>query len=311
MTGGRKFESSRTDPSSILRLLPFVDSVARGVLPAVRACVALSAALLAGCAATDRHDGWFALQLMELPAARGPSTKAVPEDVVRFDEVLSYTARRDSGVLAKALSQIREGDVIAYRMSRWDTYRDVLFLKLNKVGYGLFKYGHLAIVVRDPATPGSLKLFSSQSFRGANVREGLETLAGHDFDVYRLDQWQRVDRARLDEFVTTTIAKAGGFFGYDFLGMFGLANSNLRPSDPASIGYDYICSTVVVSALYYAGVELDAIQREGVLDLVTPAQVVNAKGRIIALPRVEVGIERGESAVPVAEQPALELLESR
>ena len=274
-------------------------------------CCALFMAVLGGCAVTEKHDGWFFLQLMELPAARGPSTKAAPEDVVRFDEVLSYTARRDASAFAQVRSQIREGDLVAYRMSRWDAYRDVLLLRLNKLGYGIFRYGHLAIVVRDPAQPGTLKLFSSQSFRGPNLDEGLDTLATHDFDVYRLDQWPRVSRERLDEFVTATVAKARGVFGYDFLGMFGIANSNLRPADPAEIGYDYICSTVVIGALYYAGVELDAIRRDGLLDLVTPAQVVNARGRLIALPQVRLGIESGEAERPVAAQPDLDTAGTR
>jgi hypothetical protein len=42
-----------------------------------------------------------------------------------------------------------------------------------------------------------------------------------------------------------------------------------------------------VAALYYSGLELDAVQRNGVLDLVSPKQVVTSKGMIIALPDVK------------------------
>jgi hypothetical protein len=246
------------------------------------AIISMAAAGCIGCSSTARHGGWFALQFMEKPSSHGASTQALLEEQTHFEQVLSYDAGKDQAAFESRLSQIREGDVIAYRKAFWDAYRDILQAKLNAVGYRVFKYGHLAIVVEDASYESGLRLFSSESFKGPNIREGLETLRTHDFDVYRLDKWEKVDRARLHEFVKASMAKAGKWYGYDFMGMFGIANSNLRPTSPDNIGYDYICSTVVVSALYYAGLELDAIQRDGLLDLVTPAQVVNSKGRLYA-----------------------------
>lgn len=235
--------------------------------------------LLGGCAASPKQGGWFALRWMEKPGPHGPSTQAPEEDRARFQQVLAFDAKDSDERFAQAASQILEGDVIAYRMNRKDSYRDILMLKLNKVGYQVFRYGHLAIAVTDPAEPSRLRVFSSESFKGPNLREDLTSLRHHDFDIYRLDKWERIDRARLHEFVDASIRKAGKWYGYDFMGMFGLANSNLRPTAPENIGHDYICSTVVVGALYYAGLELDAIQRDGLLDLVTPAQVVDSQGR--------------------------------
>lgn len=235
---------------------------------------------LSACSGSPKQGGWFALRWMEKPGAHGPSTLASEADTARFEAVLSFDAKDGDARFAEVSRQIREGDVIAYRMTWQDAYRDIAMLKLNKVGYRVFKYGHLAIAIAIDDRAGALRVFSSESFKGPNLREDIDTLRRHDFDIYRLNKWERVDRKRLYEFVDASMAKAGNWRGYDFTGMFGLFNSNLRPTAPENIGHDYICSTVVVGALYYAGLELDAIQRDGVLDLVTPAQVVESRGRL-------------------------------
>ncbi len=187
--------------------------------------------------------------------------------------------------------QLRVGDVIAYRMEKWSARKEI-FLKghFNAVGYRLFKYGHLAVVVEDPQHPGRKVLFTSQSLKGVNVEEGLDTLKDHNWDAYRLDRWDRVDRSRFNAYVNHCRAVAGHTTGYDFTGMFALWNKNLKPTNPDDIGSEYICSTAVVTILYYAGFESDAIQRGGWFDLVTPNQVVIARGRFIPLPPEGVGL---------------------
>jgi hypothetical protein len=102
------------------------------------------------------------------------------------------------------------------------------------------------------------------------------------------------DVGRMREFVSLSRARGEDWYGYDFSGMFGLWNSNLKPDRPGSIGHDYICSTVVVAALYYAGLQLDAIQRGGIADVVTPKQVVTSRGHFIPLPEVEIRLEKGQ-----------------
>ena len=82
------------------------------------------------------------------------------------------------------------------------------------------------------------------------------------------------------EFVEKSQEKAGTWIGYDFSGMFGVWNSNLRPSEAKAIGHDYICSTVVAAALYYAGADMKVSARAGWLDLVSPRQVVMSHGRL-------------------------------
>ena len=186
----------------------------------------------------------------------------------------------------KALTaKLQVGDVIAYRKEKWRGRREILSEgKHTVVGYRLFKYGHLAIVAEDPENPEHKVLFTSQSKIGVNIDEDVDTLRIHNWDAYRLDKWDRVNKERFREYVDHCRAAAGHFFGYDFTGMFALWNENLRPTEKSNIGSEYICSTSVLTILYYAGFESDAIRRDGWLDLVTPYQVVKAAGRIIPLP---------------------------
>lgn len=248
---------------------------------------------LSSCAS---NQGWFALHWIEKPAVQGPSQKASPQDQTEFRQLLSYDRKLGPDAFEEAKRQIEAGDVIAYRLGKWEARRDILLGQFNKIGYRLFRYGHLAIAVQDPEDPTQLRIFSSESFKGANLREDLDSLKTHDWDVYRLDKRERLNWPRLNEFVQTSLHKAGKWNGYDFTGMFGVWNSNLRPAQPDDIGSEYICSTVVVTGLYYAGLELDAIKRRAI-DLVTPQQVVSSRGHFIPLPEMTL------EAVPLTQEP--------
>ena len=48
--------------------------------------------------------------------------------------------------------------------------------KATVIGYRLFKYGHLAIVVEDPDQPGRKVLFTSQGQKGVNIDEDIDSL---------------------------------------------------------------------------------------------------------------------------------------
>ena len=253
--------------------------------------ILLLAALSAGCAgrrAAPEQGGLLILHWIERPNPHGPSTTAAPADRVRFEKFLSYDPQQKRNFSA-IIANLREGDVIAYRMRRNEARVKVVTGHVNILGYDLLKYGHLAIVVNYPQRPNgpiTPRLFSSESFIGPNTHEGIDTLKDHEWDAYRLDQWDRVDLARFHEFIGLVEKKAGRWYGYDFSGMFGLWNSNLRPNSPDNIGHDYICSTIVLAALYYSGVQLDAVRNNGYLDICTPLQVVSSPGRIITPPRV-------------------------
>ncbi|MFQ5929463.1 MAG: MlaA family lipoprotein, partial [Acidobacteriota bacterium] len=239
---------------------------------------------------------WFLLNWMEKPSKNGPSTLAEPGDRTDFLKGLSFDKNQhDDGSWPAIRQNIQEGDVISYWKEKWEA-RNNIFLKaqINQVGYRLFKYGHVAIVVRDVRDENTLHLLSSEAFKGPNIREDIDTLKDHSWDVYRLNQWDRVDKKRFYEFVDLVRQKAERWYGYDFRGMFGLWNSNLQPSRPEEIGRSYICSTVILAALHYAGVELDAYQRYGIADIVTPLQIVGSKGRIVPVAEVTIEAYRDE-----------------
>ncbi len=181
-------------------------------------------------------------------------------------------------------SQLKVGDVIAYRKEKWSARRELFTEgKLTVIGYRLFRYGHLAIVVEDPNNAGRKVLFTSQSRKGVNVDEDLNALRSHNWDAYRLDKPHRLDYSRLRAGVRCCMDRAGHFFGYDFTGMFALWNEDLKPESLDDFGAEYICSTCVVTLLYFSGFESDSTPRQG-MDLVTPYQVVRAKGRFIEPP---------------------------
>ena len=208
---------------------------------------------------------------------------------------IATTSLGVSGVLSKQqemtdeawtdfASQVQIGDVIAFRKEKWSARRELLSEgKLTVLGYRLLKYGHLAIVVEDPEKPGRKALFTSQSVKGVNLDEDVDSLRTHNWDAYRLDKWDRIDSTRIREGILHCKKKSGHFFGYDFTGMFALWNEDLKPEEIEDFGTEYICSTSVVTLLYFGGFESDATPRRE-LDLVTPYQVVRAKGRFITPP---------------------------
>ncbi len=260
------------------------------MMKSIAAICLLALAACAPSAKDEKNQGWHTLRWAEKPAAHGVSQQADPKDRTQFDFITSFD-EDEPETFGSRKATLREGDLVAYWMKKGEARRAISKGNFNSIGYRLLSYGHLAIVVKDPENKGKLRLFSSQSFKGANIREDIDTLEDHSWDSYRLDQWNRIDKKRLYEFVELAQSKAGHWAGYDFSGMFALWNSNLKPSHSHKIGRDYICSTIVVAALYYSGLELDAAQRDGLLDLVSPKQVVASKGRIIALPDVELEVE--------------------
>jgi hypothetical protein len=224
---------------------------------------------------------WPILNWMEKPSPHGPSAAAKPEERVEFAPLFSFDGDNQATGWPELRQQLREGDLIAFWKNPAEARKEIFLRgKLNVIGYRLFKYGHVAMVVKDPRDPSGLRLLSSWSFRGPNVQDDLDTLGAHSWDSYRMNRWDRVDKKRFYEFIDVVRDKAEKWYGYDFVGMFGLVNSNLAPKTPAAIGHSYICSTVIVAALEYAGVELDAYRRFGLGDIVTPLQLVLSAGRI-------------------------------
>jgi hypothetical protein len=234
-----------------------------------------AAICLAGFSCSQSKRGWLVMRWVEKPVY-AEDMQVVPEEKrLSFKKVGGYSAGTEE--FAEVLPTLREGDVIAYRMTTKDSSRAIAKGRLNKVSYNVLDYGHLAILTHVEGNE-TLRLLSSQSFRGPNVKDEIHSLREHSFDVFRLNRWDKVDVERFHEFVEKSQEKAGNWIGYDFSGMFGVWNSNLRPDEAKAIGHDYICSTVVAAALYYAGADMKVSSRAGWLDLVSPKQVVTSHG---------------------------------
>ena len=215
------------------------------------------------------------MRWVEKPVYTEPMQGVPEEKRLHFDKVGGYAEGDEE--FSDVMKELREGDVIAYRMTTKESRRDVLRGRLNSMGYRILNYGHLAILTYVDGNE-TLKLLSSQTFKGPNTKEDVHTLKDHSFDVYRLNRWDKVDLDRFHQFVEKSQEKAGNWIGYDFSGMFGGWNSNLRPKEAKAIGHDYICSTIVAAALYYAGADMKVSSRAGWLDLVSPRQVVTSHG---------------------------------
>ena len=235
---------------------------------------------------------WMLWARKRKPARSGRWRKSFFAGLAVF---LGVTALALSGMFSKQLdisdeawaeirAGLKVGDVIAYRKEKWSARRELFAEgKFPVIGYRLFRYGHLAIVVDDPKVPGRKVLFTSQSRKGVNMEEDVDSLRTHNWDSWRLEKWRRIDKDRIREGVLRCQQKGGHFFGYDFTGMFALWNENLKPEQVEDFGNEYICSTAVVTLLYYGGFESDATPRRG-LDLITPYQVVRARGRFVKPP---------------------------
>ena len=178
----------------------------------------------------------------------------------------------------KVSDRIQVGDVIAYSKEKWNARRELFAKgKATVIGYRLFKYGHLAIVVEDPDQPGRKVLFTSQGQKGVNIDEDIDSLRTLNWESWRLNKWDRIDIKKINEGVKSCKEKSGHFFGYDYSGMFSIWNENLKPETVKDFGDEYICSTAVVTLLYFGGFESDSTPRRE-FDLITPFQVVRAKG---------------------------------
>ena len=232
-----------------------------------------------GCVMTDSpvmpKPSW--LQRAWVPK---PSRLAKREDRVTFKQVASYRRYEGKHGLKEKIRLIREGDLIAASLGKLESGKDLVFRRrLNYIAYTVLDYGHLDLVVQDPAGSGELVLFTCTTKEGVNTQRRLLDLGNRDWDVYRINDWQRVDRDRLYEFIEVGLKRGQNDQTYDNFSAVGFRNANLKPENKGDIGGGYICSTVVAAALHYAGVELDNTRNSAYVDLVSPQQVVTSQGR--------------------------------
>jgi len=249
----------------------------------MRLCIQVSSVAIlffsSGCVMNDKalvpKPSW--LQRAFVPR---PSRLANPEDRLSFKPVTSYRRNMGEAGLTEKIKLLKEGDLVAASLGKIESGHDLIVnRRLNYIAYTVLDYGHLDIVVNDPGGSDEKVLFTCQSFEGVNAKRRLQDLGNRDWDAFRISNWERVDRDRLYNFIRIGIERGQNEDTYDNLSALGFRNANLKPRTKDDIGGGYICSTAVVSALYYAGVELDNMRSSSYIDLVSPKQVVTSKGR--------------------------------
>ncbi len=211
---------------------------------------------------------------MERPPHRLPSSKSAAMEVVMTHDAAAGAPDRAT------LERLQAGDVVAFHMSHREAWSYLRKAKIQKLPYDLCRFGHIALVVPDPDrtdAAGGPKLLQVAMKQAVNADEGLDYLKDKSWFVYRPPEGS-VDAAKLHDFSRRVLVTASDKKkAYDYSGAIGLVNAPWQPAHPDEIGSEYSCATLVVAGLHYAGFSLDAVHRKGILDIVTPRQVVESR----------------------------------
>jgi hypothetical protein len=207
------------------------------------------------------HNGRIPICLMETPPKH--TTNA-------FARVAEYVPG-STGVI----EQIQPGDLIAFHMSHAEAGAYLRRGIIQKLPYELARFGHLALVV--PGDAGEhWKLLQLAMGDAANDKEGRSYLVNRTWQLFRTSSG-KPNLSKLSVFAKHITGQAEvPAARYDFKAVFGIYNHGLMPADSATIAKTYSCTTMVVAAYYYADYPLAAVHRKGVMDMVTPRQVVES-----------------------------------
>ena len=222
----------------------------------------IAANFLVSCSTTPVHKGRFPFSLMDRPPGGSHLNKA--------DAAFTQLERFSPG---ETLPQdIRIGDVIAFHMSHQKAWKHLSKGKIQKIPYELFSHGHLALVVDHH---GEKRLLQLAMIQAANIDDNFTYLHDKNWTLYR--PTSEINEARLDQFVTTALVKLSHpKKAYDYTGALGLHNRSTTPETNKDIAPEYTCVTLIQAALYYGGHPTRSTFRKGILDIVTPAQVIHS-----------------------------------
>ncbi len=210
------------------------------------------------------HRGRIPFRWMESPPKAGHAA---------FSEIARYAPGNPAA--AKVVALVRPGDLICFHMSHSEAQNYLKQGTIQKIPYELFRYGHLALV-----TPGAAEqpwnLLQIALGQTANAKDDKAYLRDKSWILFRPNAG-RVELAKLAEFTRITTGQDSvPAAKYDVTSVLGLYNKGLQPSSRAEIAKSFSCTTLVIAAYHYGGYPLQAVHRHGVLDLVTPRQVVEA-----------------------------------
>lgn len=232
-----------------------------------------------GCARPGIHNGKIPFSWMEKPQSKRTALKNSNGEIEKMNKVLSFHAKTDKDSYQSKINQIQAGDVIAFYMSHKEACAHLAKAKIQKAPYELFRYGHLAMAIEnDSISNGELKLLQVAMKQKVNTDSNLDYLEDKNWEVFRP---RKINRSKLREFVT--IAKKRGNSekqAYDYSGAFGMMNAAHQPNSKEEISAEHTCCTLITAALHYADYQLHCTRRTGILDIVTPRQVVESWGNV-------------------------------
>lgn len=213
--------------------------------------ISAAAALLSSCTTSAIHNGRLPFSLMEKPPSEKSAKKKLTSDVQKMQKICTYHAESNQQqLLDQYKSQIQPGDVIAFYMSHKEAWQYLKTATIQKV---------LQLAMKEHA----------------NIDSNLSYLDDKNWVVYRPPS---IDLSKLKEFTHAVTNPEDT--AYDYSGAFGLYNAKHKPKTKEELSAEYTCCTLVVSALNYSGYELHSTHRGGILDIVTPRQVVESWGSI-------------------------------
>lgn len=217
---------------------------------------------LASCRSSDAplHDGRVPFRWMESVPAGGEAAFSL--------HGMHLPGQKGSHEMIAA---VRAGDVVAFHMSHAEARAYLRRGTIQKLPYELFRYGHVALVV---PSDGEWRLLQIAMGQKADMSSGPEYLKDKSWSLFR-PRAGDIDLGRLRAFCQiVTDEKAAA---YDMTATLGLRNRGLEPDEGYKISPRYTCATLVIAALHYAGYPLRVTRCGGVMDIITPGQVVRAK----------------------------------
>ncbi|MGK0184842.1 MAG: hypothetical protein ACI9R3_000616 [Verrucomicrobiales bacterium] len=232
------------------------------------------ASWLSNCSSVQKpHNGRFPFLFLESAPGGKRTVKIRGEMMVPapMPAVLHYNHESPDS-FDDIVGQVRAGDMIGFVMSHKQAAKYLSQGNIQKVPYEVFRFGHLSLVTSDR------KLLSIAMKQAVTADLELRTLRDQSWIVYRTPAGS-IDLKRLDEFVEVVTERASSTSkAYDYTGVIGLWNSGSYPETIDEIADEYTCTTLVLAALNYSGYRVHALHRRGILDIVTPRQVIESSG---------------------------------
>ncbi|MGJ8698148.1 MAG: DCC1-like thiol-disulfide oxidoreductase family protein [Verrucomicrobiaceae bacterium] len=222
----------------------------------------VGASFLLSCSPREVHNGRFPFSLMDRP----PGGNHLNQPEAAFTQLNRFSPGQ------QIPSDIRVGDVIGFHMSHQEAWSYLKKGSIQKIPYELFSHGHLALVVDHHGEKRLLQLAMKQA---ANIDDNFTYLHDKSWTLYR--PTSPIDESRLADFVNTALVNVSHpKKAYDYSGALGLHNRSTKPESLDDIASEYTCVTLIQAALHYAGHPTRSTWRKGILDIITPAQLIHS-----------------------------------